>query len=128
MAEQIQTPVSPEKPLNFSGDPLGLFDKSPEQSTPIPGGIRHTIPGLQSYNQAEAFKSTLANAPAYATDKFQYGKTYAYGADYTDQAFERYYSHAKFNKLGFKNSLSFSTCSSTSVNKYKFPNIDLADL
>ena len=101
MAEQIQTPVSPEKPLNFSGDPLGLFDKSPEQSTPIPGGIRHTIPGLQSYNQAEAFKSTLANAPAYATDKFQYGKTYAYGADYTDQAFERYYSHAKFNKLGF---------------------------
>ncbi len=78
------------------------------QSINFPGGSVPPITGQYAKPPdtgsefATALKHHFENPEAYATDKYKYGKNYAYDADYTGANFERYYKTPRlYKKLGF---------------------------
>lgn len=70
------------------------------QVPPITG--RYTQPPQTNSDFADALVNHLENPEAYASDKYKYGKNYAYDADHTGANFERYYKAPRvFKQIGF---------------------------
>ena len=114
-------PITPALPdIGGSiGDPLAaLHTPSPVVAPPIPNGFPAQIELnslVGNYDTGPVVKPNIANGTkdfvnnistalkdnTWATDKFKYGRTYAYGAGYKNMNFDRYYKHNDFDELGF---------------------------
>ena len=104
LAEMMSIPnpvITP--PVSPSGAPQNIDIESQQQGTFQSG----PNPGAKAINQPEGnldYIRSLGDAiqdDSLVKDKFKYGRQYAYGSDYKNLNFERYYTHSKFKELGF---------------------------
>ena len=124
-SQLLSAPIVPTaSELETVNNPLAHIQAPDPILTPtIPSGIPPSIdintllqgdfntgpnPAAKESNLLKNGTGDYANAlfgklqdPNLTKDEFKYGRTYSYGSGYKQQNFERYYSHNKFNKLGF---------------------------
>lgn len=106
----IDTPLlgNTVNPLNLENSeyklpelPSATTYKGPS-STVTPADIKNDQPQRTVFgDRVNSLIKKLDDAPKWAGDLTPYGKIVGYDADYTGANFQRYYTHPKFQKLGF---------------------------
>ena len=121
----VSAPITPSLPeFESSSNPMAALETPPPIISPVlPSGTPDSAlineqlqgsyssgpnPGLRPANvqkngtmdYIKALSNSI-NDESVLTDRYKYGRAYAYGSGYKNLNFERYYKHPKFKELGF---------------------------
>lgn len=102
--QALNTPPPIIMPVLPSGTPDSSIINQQLQGSystgPNPGGRQGEILKNGTADYAKALTGYI-NDESVLTDRYKYGRAYAYGSGYKNLNFDRYYKHPKFKELGF---------------------------